>query len=102
MQSKANSIKSKFFASNSGPIYWPGIAKDCRAEEDPKRGNPAGAGSVRGIGASGEQWDSCLPGICLSKIRTAPADLIGMAGYVIEGHITRTSTLATPEHAFGE
>jgi predicted DNA-binding protein with PD1-like motif len=32
---------------------------------------------------------------------TAPADLIGMNGYVINGKIHAHMTLANPDHAFG-
>ena len=35
------------------------------------------------------------------KDPTAPADLIGMNGYVIDGKIHAHMTLANPEHAFG-
>jgi predicted DNA-binding protein with PD1-like motif len=35
------------------------------------------------------------------KDPTAPADLIGMNGYVIDGKIHAHITLANPEHAFG-
>ena len=35
------------------------------------------------------------------KDPTAPADLIGMNGYVINGRIHAHMTIATPEHAFG-
>ena len=35
------------------------------------------------------------------KDAAAPADLISMNGYVIEGKIHAHMTLATPDHAFG-
>jgi predicted DNA-binding protein with PD1-like motif len=35
------------------------------------------------------------------KDPTAPADLIGAGGYIINGHIHAHVTLANPEHAFG-
>jgi len=35
------------------------------------------------------------------KNPTAPADLIGMNGYVIDGKIHAHMTLANPDHAFG-
>ncbi|MEO7143613.1 MAG: PPC domain-containing DNA-binding protein [Bryobacteraceae bacterium] len=35
------------------------------------------------------------------KDPTAPADIIGMSGYVIRGVVHAHMTLATPDHAFG-
>lgn len=35
------------------------------------------------------------------KDATAPADLIGMNGYVVNGEVHAHMTLANPDHAFG-
>jgi predicted DNA-binding protein with PD1-like motif len=61
----------------------------------------AGAGSVRGYQVHQVSNRDLPSRNMFVKDPTAPADLIGMSGYVIEGHIHAHMTLATPEHAFG-
>lgn len=61
----------------------------------------AGAGSVRSYQVhqvSNREFPSKNTFV---KDPTAPADLISMNGYVINGSVHAHMTLATPEHAFG-
>jgi predicted DNA-binding protein with PD1-like motif len=59
------------------------------------------AGSVRGYQVH-QVSNRTLPSKnTFVKNPTASADLIGMNGYVIDGHIHAHMTLANPDHAFG-
>lgn len=61
----------------------------------------AGAGSVRGYQVH-QVSNRDLPSKNMFETDPmAPADLISMNGYVIEGKVHAHLTLATPEHAFG-
>ncbi|HKD06696.1 MAG TPA: PPC domain-containing DNA-binding protein [Bryobacteraceae bacterium] len=59
------------------------------------------AGSVRGYHLHQVSNRDLPSKNMFEKDPTAPADLIGMNGYVINGKIHAHMTLATPEHAFG-
>lgn len=59
------------------------------------------AGSVRGYQVHQVSNRTFPSKNTFVKNPTAPADLIGMNGYVINGHIHAHMTLANPEHAFG-
>ena len=61
----------------------------------------AGAGSVRGYQLHQVSNRDLPSKNMFEKDPTAPADMIGMNGYVINGKIHAHMTLATPEHAFG-
>src|SRR4051794_22115355 len=61
----------------------------------------AGAGSVRGYQVH-QVSNRTLPSKNMFvKDPTAPADLIGMNGYIMDGKIHAHMTLATPDKAFG-
>jgi len=61
----------------------------------------AGAGSVRGYQVHQVSNRDFPSKNMYVKDPTAPADLIGMNGYVIDGKIHAHMTLANPDHAFG-
>ncbi len=61
----------------------------------------AGAGSVRGYQVHQVSNRDFPSKITFVKDPTAPADLIGMNGYVLNGKIHPHVTLANPDHAFG-
>jgi hypothetical protein len=61
----------------------------------------AGAGSVRGYQLHQVSNRDMPSKNMFEKDPTAPADMIGMNGYIINGKIHAHMTLATPEHAFG-
>lgn len=61
----------------------------------------SGAGSVRGYQVHQVSNRDFPSKNMFVKDPSAPADLIGMNGYVIDGKIHAHMTLATPEHAFG-
>jgi predicted DNA-binding protein with PD1-like motif len=61
----------------------------------------AGAGSVRGYQVHQVSNRDFPSKNMFVKDPTAPADLIGMNGYVIDGKIHAHMTLANPDHAFG-
>lgn len=61
----------------------------------------SGAGSVRGYQVHQVSNRDLPSKNMFVKDPTAPADLIAMNGYVIEGKIHAHVTLATPEKAFG-
>ncbi len=61
----------------------------------------AGAGSVRGYQVHQVSNRTFPSKNMYVKDPTAPADLIGMNGYVIGGKIHAHMTLANPDHAFG-
>ena len=61
----------------------------------------AGAGSVRGYHVHQVSNRTFPSKNMFVKDPTAPADLIGMNGYVIDGKVHAHMTLATPDHAFG-
>jgi predicted DNA-binding protein with PD1-like motif len=61
----------------------------------------SGAGSVRGYHIHQVSNRDLPSKNMFEKDPTAPADLIGMNGYVINGKIHAHMTLATPDHAFG-
>lgn len=61
----------------------------------------AGAGSVRGYQVHQVSNRTFPSKNMFVKDPTAPADLIGMNGYVIDGKIHAHMTLANPDHAFG-
>jgi predicted DNA-binding protein with PD1-like motif len=61
----------------------------------------AGAGSVRGYQVHQVSNRDLPSKNMFVKDPTAPADLIGMNGYVIDGKIHCHMTLANAEHAFG-
>jgi hypothetical protein len=61
----------------------------------------AGAGSVRGYQLHQVSNRDFPSKNMFEKDPTAPADLISMNGYIIEGKIHAHMTLATPDHAFG-
>ena len=61
----------------------------------------AGAGSVRGYHIHQVSNRDLPSKNMFEKDANAPADLIGMNGYIINGKIHAHMTLATPEHAFG-
>ena len=61
----------------------------------------AGAGSVRGYRIH-QVSNRDLPSKNMFETDpTAPADLISMNGYIIDGKIHAHMTMATPDHAFG-
>jgi len=61
----------------------------------------AGAGSVRGYQVH-QVSNRTLPSKnMIEKDPTAPADLIGMNGYIINGKVHAHMTLANPDKAFG-
>ena len=61
----------------------------------------SGAGSVRGYQVH-QVSNRTLPSKnMLVKDPTAPADLIGMNGYIIDGRVHAHMTLANPDKAFG-
>jgi len=59
------------------------------------------AGSVRGYQVHQVSNRTFPSKNTFAKNPTAPADLIGMNGYVINGKIHAHMTLANPDHAFG-
>jgi hypothetical protein len=61
----------------------------------------AGAGSVRGYHVHQVSNRTFPSKNMYEKDPTAPADLIGMNGYIIEGKVHAHMTLANPEKAFG-
>jgi predicted DNA-binding protein with PD1-like motif len=61
----------------------------------------SGAGSVRGYHHHQVSNRDMPSKNMFEKDPTAPADMIGMNGYIINGKIHAHMTLATPEHAFG-
>jgi predicted DNA-binding protein with PD1-like motif len=61
----------------------------------------AGVGSVRGYQVHQVSNRTFPSKNMLVKDPTAPADLIGMNGYVIDGKVHAHMTLANPEKAFG-
>jgi predicted DNA-binding protein with PD1-like motif len=61
----------------------------------------AGAGSVRGYHLHQVSNRDLPSKNMFEKDTNAPADMIGMNGYIINGKIHAHMTLATPEHAFG-
>jgi len=61
----------------------------------------AGAGSVRGYQVHQVSNRTFPSKNMFVKDPTAPADLIGMNGYIIDGKIHAHMTLATPDNAFG-
>jgi len=61
----------------------------------------AGAGSVRGYHIHQVSNRDLPSKNMFEKDPTAPADMIGMNGYIIDGRIHAHMTLATPDHAFG-
>jgi predicted DNA-binding protein with PD1-like motif len=61
----------------------------------------SGAGSVRGYHIHQVSNRDLPSKNMFEKDPTAPADLIGMNGYVINGKIHAHMTLATPDRAFG-
>ena len=61
----------------------------------------SGAGSVRGYHVHQVSNRTFPSKNTFVKNPTAPADLIGMNGYVINGSIHAHMTLANPDHAFG-
>ncbi len=61
----------------------------------------AGAGSVRGYQVHQVSNRTFPSKNMFVKDPTAPADLISMNGYVIDGKVHAHMTLATPDHAFG-
>src|SRR5277367_5846345 len=61
----------------------------------------AGAGSVRGYQLHQVSNRDMPSKNMFEKDPTAPADLISMNGYIINGKIHAHMTLATPDHAFG-
>lgn len=61
----------------------------------------AGAGSVRGYQVHQVSNRTFPSKNMFEKDPTAPADLISMNGYVIDGKVHAHMTLANPEHAFG-
>jgi predicted DNA-binding protein with PD1-like motif len=61
----------------------------------------SGAGSVRGYHIHQVSNRDMPSKNMFEKDPTAPADLIGMNGYVINGKIHAHMTLANPDHAFG-
>jgi uncharacterized protein len=61
----------------------------------------SGSGSVRGYQVHQVSNRDFPSKNMFVKDPTAPADLIGMNGYVIEGRVHAHVTLATPDNAFG-
>jgi predicted DNA-binding protein with PD1-like motif len=61
----------------------------------------SGAGSVRGYQLHQVSNRDMPSKNMFEKDPNAPADMIGMNGYIINGKIHAHMTLATPEHAFG-
>ena len=61
----------------------------------------SGAGSVRGYHLHQVSNRDMPSKNMFEKDPTAPADMIGMNGYIINGKIHAHMTLASPEHAFG-
>lgn len=61
----------------------------------------AGAGSVRGYQVHQVSNRDFPSKNMFVKDPTAPADLISMNGYIINGSVHAHTTLATPDHAFG-
>lgn len=61
----------------------------------------AGAGSVRGYQVHQVSNRTFPSKNMFEQDPTAPADLISMNGYVIDGHLHAHMTLANPDHAFG-
>jgi predicted DNA-binding protein with PD1-like motif len=61
----------------------------------------AGAGSVRGYQVHQVSNRDFPSKNMFVKDPTAPADLIGMNGYIMDGKIHAHMTLATPDRAFG-
>jgi predicted DNA-binding protein with PD1-like motif len=61
----------------------------------------SGAGSVRGYQVHQVSNRTFPSKNMFVKDPTAPADMIGMNGYVIEGKVHAHVTLANPDHAFG-
>jgi predicted DNA-binding protein with PD1-like motif len=59
------------------------------------------AGSVRGYHLHQVSNRDMPSKNMFEKDPTAPADMIGMNGYIVNGQIHAHVTLATPEHAFG-
>jgi predicted DNA-binding protein with PD1-like motif len=61
----------------------------------------SGAGSVRGYQVHQVSNRTMPSKNMLVKDPTAPADLIGMNGYIIDGKVHAHVTLANPDKAFG-
>jgi predicted DNA-binding protein with PD1-like motif len=61
----------------------------------------AGAGSVRGYQLHQVSNRDMPSKNMFEKDPAAPADMISMNGYIIDGKIHAHMTLATPDHAFG-
>ena len=61
----------------------------------------SGAGSVRGYQLHQVSNRDLPSKNMFEKDPSAPADLISMNGYIIDGKIHAHMTLATPDHAFG-
>ena len=61
----------------------------------------SGAGSVRGYHVHQVSNRTFPSKNTFVKNPTAPADLIGMNGYIINGSVHAHMTLANPDHAFG-
>jgi len=61
----------------------------------------AGAGSVRGYQVHQVSNRDMPSKNMFEKDPTAPADVISMNGYIIDGKIHAHLTMATPDHAFG-
>ncbi len=78
-----------------------GLEKMVRQEKIRNAVILAGAGSVRGYQVHQVSNRSFPSKNMFVKDPTAPADLIGMNGYVMGGKIHAHVTLANPDHAFG-
>jgi len=61
----------------------------------------AGAGSVRGYQVHQVSNRTMPSKNMFVKDPTAPADIVSMNGYVIEGRVHAHMTMANPDHAFG-
>lgn len=78
-----------------------GIEKMVKREKIKNAVILAGAGSVRGYQVHQVSNRTFPSKNMYEKDSTAPADLIGMSGYIIDGAIHAHITLAKPEKAFG-
>lgn len=78
-----------------------GIEKMIKQEKIKNAVILAGAGSVRGYQIHQVSNRTFPSKNMFEQDPTAPADLIGMNGYVIDGKIHAHMTLANPDHAFG-
>ena len=78
-----------------------GIEKMVRQEKIKHAVILAGAGSVRGYQVHQVSNRTFPSKNMFVKDPTAPADLISMNGYVIDGKVHAHMTLATPDQAFG-